>query len=224
MNVAAEGRCASAVGLKVPAAVRLGAWHRIGQRDAVLEPTDGPVPPRIHHRRRPQLPPTAHRPSHRRRHRDIGVTMGHRDPGISSDGCVSTGRPLSGCGNSGTVSARHADRPALRAGRARGMQFPRVVVAAGSWNSCGDRAVRPGRRPALRRPHDGSPNRQIIGDIPTLPAAEGEVVAGGQRVGVIRAEHPDAVGEQPVEFGDRASESPNPAGPRPPDRGPYWVA
>jgi hypothetical protein len=37
--------------------------------------------------------------------------------------------------------------------------------------------------------------------------------AGGQRVGVIRAEHPDAVGEQPVEFGDRAGESPNPAGP-----------
>ena len=57
--------------------------------------------------------------------------MGQRTPGIASDGRVSTGRLLSGCGNGGTVSARHADRPALRAGRARWMQFPRVVVAAG---------------------------------------------------------------------------------------------
>ena len=47
---------------------------------------------------------------------------------------------------------------------------------------------------------------------PTLPAAEGEVVAGGQRVGVIRTEHPLLRGEQPVEFGDRAGDSPHPAG------------
>ena len=53
-----------------------------------------------------------------------------------------------------------------------------------------------------------SSNGRIIGDIPTLPAPEGEVVPGGQRGGMIRAEHPNAVGELPFELGDRAGDIP----------------
>ena len=41
------------------------------------------------------------------------------------------------------------------------------------------------------------------GDVPALPAPGGEVVAGGQRVGMIGAQHPLLLGEQPFEFGDR---------------------
>ena len=66
------------------------------------------------------------------------------------------------------------------------------------------------RRDVLRRPPESAvpSNGRIIGDIPTLPAPEGEVVPGGQRGGMIRAEHPNAVGEQPFELGDRAGDIP----------------
>ena len=61
------------------------------------------------------------------------------------------------------------------------------------------------------RSDHGSSNRRIIGDIPPSPRQKARL-CGGQRVGVIRTEHPLLRGEQPVEFGDRAGDSPHPAG------------